>query len=325
MIYKNKFFQTITLLLCVTFLLINCNKAEKGKQTTRQTTRIAISGAFALYPLVTQWVQVFQQSHPDIKFDIQAGGAGKGMADVLSGAVDLGMFSRSITQAEKDRGVWWLAVTKDAVVPTISSGNPLLPELKKRGITRAELHKIYSNNDSPNWDVLLGIEKAPEHDITVFTRSDASGAAATYAEYLGMNQEDLNGIGIYGDPGMADAVRKDNVSLGYNNTIYIYNPDTGEKNEGIEILPLDQNANGRIDSDEEIYDSFESILKAISEDKYPSPPARELYLISNGKPENESVKTFLRWVLTDGQALVRESGYVPLEPGYVKDQLKKMD
>ena len=38
--------------------------------------------------------------------------------------------------------------------------------------------------------------------INVYTRSDACGAAEMWAKYMGKKQEDLKGIGIYGDPGM---------------------------------------------------------------------------------------------------------------------------
>jgi len=41
--------------------------------------------------------------------------AGKGMADALSGAVDLGMVSREVNQAEKDKGRG-VSVVKDAVL-----------------------------------------------------------------------------------------------------------------------------------------------------------------------------------------------------------------
>src|SRR5512143_3046555 len=57
---------------------------------------ITISGAFALYPMMTVWADEFTKLHPGVQFDVQGGGAGKGMTDTLAGAVDIGMISRSI-------------------------------------------------------------------------------------------------------------------------------------------------------------------------------------------------------------------------------------
>ena len=64
--------------------------------------------------------------------------------------------------------------------------------------------------------------------IHVYTRSDAAGAPETWAKYLGKKQENLQGIGVYGDPGLLDAVVKDPLGIGYNNLNYAYDPKTGK-------------------------------------------------------------------------------------------------
>ncbi len=39
---------------------------------------ISFSGAYSLYPLTQLWAAEYNKTHPDIRFDIQSGGAGKG-------------------------------------------------------------------------------------------------------------------------------------------------------------------------------------------------------------------------------------------------------
>ncbi len=46
------------------------------------------------------------RSNPGVTFDISAGGAGKGMTDVLSSAVDIGMVSREIRPEEQEQGAF---------------------------------------------------------------------------------------------------------------------------------------------------------------------------------------------------------------------------
>src|SRR3972149_7066541 len=75
---------------------------------------ISVSGAFALYPMMTVWAEEFQKLNPDVEFDVQGGGAGKGMTDTLTGAVDIGMISRSIKPEEEAQNIFWVSVTKDA-------------------------------------------------------------------------------------------------------------------------------------------------------------------------------------------------------------------
>lgn len=303
--------------LALAYLLSACTGGQQSKQ------EISLSGAFALYPLVVKWSEEFQKTHPDVRFNISAGGAGKGMADALSQTVELGMFSREISQVEKEKGVWWMSVTKDAVIPTINKSNPVFGVLSKRGLTRDEFRAIYITGQIVNWQDLDGI--ATDAGINVYTRSDACGAAGTWADYLGGKQEDLNGIGVFGDPGLADAVVKDVNGVGFNNTIYLYNQKTGQKNEGIEVIPIDVNENGLVDPDEAFYDNFPEVLTAIADGRFPSPPARELYLVAKGKPEKQIVLDFLRWVVTDGQRFVSEAGYVPLTEEKLKQELDKLN
>jgi phosphate transport system substrate-binding protein len=71
------------------------------------------------------------------------GGAGNGMADVLGGAVDIGMVSRDISPEEEALGAYWVAVTKDAVFPGVNEKNPVLADLLAKGVTRETLERIY--------------------------------------------------------------------------------------------------------------------------------------------------------------------------------------
>ena len=308
--------QNLAFMLVAAILLSACSSGKKKEQT------ISLSGAFALYPMAVKWSEEYQKEHPEIKFNISAGGAGKGVADALSGAVDLGMLSRAVEQQEIDNGLWFVAVTKDAVIPTINVGNPVLETLKKRGLTKDEFRKIYITGEITNWNQLPGITN--DLAVNVYTRSDACGAAATWAEYIGGKQEDLKGTGIFGDPGLAEAVVKDVNGVGFNNTIFLYDLKTGGKNPGIDVIPNDVNGNGTIDPEEAFYDQFAQVLAAIGEGKYPSPPARDLYFVAKGKPQKQAVTDFLNWVITKGQAFVPEAGYVPLTETTLQEQVAKL-
>jgi phosphate transport system substrate-binding protein len=285
--------------------------------------KISVSGAFALYPMVIKWSEEFAKLHPGVKFDVQAGGAGKGMTDALTQNVDLGMVSRDITPEEVNKGAFGIAVAKDAVIPTISASNPYLAILNKKGVTKEKLRDIWITGKIKNWKDLTGNGDLP---LRVYTRSDAAGAPETWAKYLGGGQEDLLGTGVFGDPGLAEAIMNEKTAIGYNNVNYVYNISDGKPHPGISALPIDLNGNGSLDADENFYASLQDINKAIASNKYPSPPARPLYLVVKDKPQNEIVKAFLQWILTDGQKFVQETGYVKLPESMLQgetDKLKK--
>jgi len=317
--------STILIVIVLILMLPACEKTQKTGDTQAGDTElhgtISISGAFALYPLTVKWSEEFRKLHPGVRIDISAGGAGKGMTDALSGTVDLGMFSREIMPEEKERGVWWLAVTKDAVLPTISVQNPVIEKLKQQGLTQAQFRAIFVDQNVMDWGLLTGSNL--KATVNVYTRSDACGAAGTWASYLGALQEDLKGVGVYADPGLADAVKKDPLGIGYNNTIYIYDAKTNLKYPGLEVIPIDVNSNGHIDPNEDFYDSMTQVMAAIASGNYPSPPARELYFVARGKPESALVREFLRWIIGAGQQYVAQAGYVPLPTDVInREQLK---
>jgi len=297
--------RTVILIFLVCCLIAGCSSAGKREQT------ITISGAFALYPLTVKWAEEYRKEHPEVRFNITGGGAGKGMADALAGTVDLGMFSRAISQAELDQGVWWAGVAIDAVLPVINSSNPVSSVILERGVTPEEFSSLFLSGNPGFWEQFS--DSDPATPITVYTRADACGAAETWAKFLGGSQEELKGVGIYGDPGLADAIAKDPHGIGYNNAIYIYDIKTGALQPGLTVPPIDLNRNGKVDPEEDFYGSHTQVLEAIATGIYPSPPARDLYFVSRGKPVKPVVNEFIRWTLTTGQQFIQEAGYVPLD------------
>jgi len=198
------------------------NRDEKAIRKADGTIkgRITISGAFALYPMAVLWAEEFKKLNPEVRIDISAGGAGKGMTDALSEMVDLGMFSRGVTDAEIAKGAWFIAVAKDAVVGTYNPQNPLAKQISEKGMTKEMLIDIYLNSKYKTWGQLYGT--ADKTTLNAYTRSDACGAAEMWGKFLGSNQESLKGVGVFGDPGIADAIKKDPTGIGYNNVNYAF-------------------------------------------------------------------------------------------------------
>lgn len=309
--------------MAAALLLLNSCGSSSSSENNKEEVSISFSGAFALYPLAQKWAEEYNKTHPEVRFDIQAGGAGKGLTDVLAGAVDVGMFSRELTDAEKAKGVWYIALCKDAVIPTMNAQNPYADIIKTRGLTKDEFKNIFTEDRPSTWDSLLN--KTGNSKINVYTRADAAGAADAWASFFGKKQEALKGIGVSGDPGVADAVRKDKLGIGYNNTLFVYDVKSGSRLAGIDIVPIDINGNGKIDAEEDVYKDMPTFLQAVNDGKFPSPPARDLYFITKGKPTNKAVIDFFRWVLSQGQSTVATAGYVALPKEVIDDQLKKLD
>lgn len=304
-------------------LILNFSLTREAGGQDRISGQISISGAFALYPMTVKWAEEFRKIHPSVRIDISAGGAGKGIADALSGMVDIGMVSREIYPEEVRKGAFHVAVTKDAVVAVVSENNPFLREILARGLRREAGNNIWITGSFSTWAQAFGINSSSP--IHVYTRSDACGAAEIWGKYFGAKQEDLGGIGVFGDPGLAQAVKKDPLSIGFNNIGYAFDATTKKQVKGIRVVPLDLNNNGNTDHDENFYDSLDDLIKAITSGKYPSPPARDLYFVCKGNPrDNKVLAAFISWVLSDGQKFIPGSGYIALPKEKVLSELRKL-
>lgn len=308
------YFTIITLI--VTLFQSSAVAQEKNKGT------ITLSGAWAIYPIAVRWAEEFRKLYPEVRIDISAGGAGKGITDALSNMVDIGMVSREIYPEEIKKGAYAIAVARDAVVPVINSANPSFEIILAKGLKRETGNNIWITGIYKTWSQAFGTKgTVPMH---VFTRSDACGAAEVWAKFFHKNQEDLLGSGVYGDPGLALAIKKDALGIGYNNIGFVYDSKTKKQIAGIRIIPLDINGDGKVSPDENFYNSLNDLIYAIESGKFPSPPARELYFVTNGRPQKDVVKRFLSWVLTEGQKYVNEAGFITLSKVAISVEMKKV-
>jgi len=291
----------------------------------QEVNTIKVSGAFAMFPMMGIWAEEYQKIHSDIKIDVSAQGAGKGMSDILGGLADIGMISREIDPAEISQGVFWVSVVEDAVVGTINSQNPVLDKIQENGLTREQLEAIFITGTITTWGQLVNTTNSDP--IRVYTRSDSCGAAETWAKYLGdYTQDDFTDKAskVKDDPGVAGAVKDDVFGIGYNNLNYAYSSETKLPFEGLLAIPLDINENGTLDQNEDFYSTRDDILDAIYYDDYPSPPCRYLHLAAKGNFTGITYD-FVYWILTEGQKYVRDGGYTVLSQEILNQQLSYLE
>lgn len=320
-----KYLQSIIITLVLFSVLvsqISCSSDKNKKSEGKLKGEIVISGAFALYPLAVKWAEEFQKLNPDVVIDVTAGGTGKGITDVLSETAEIGMAGRDINENEIKQGAWAVAVTKDAVLASGNTQNPVLADIYKKGISKELFAKIYLEQ-AKTWGEIVG--NANPSKIEVYKRSDAGGVTESWSKFLGIDQDELKGLGIFGDPGVAEAVKKAPNGIGFNNTLYVFDAKTRLPYPGITPLPIDVNGNGTLEPTENVYQNLDSLISAINDGRFPSPPARNLYLFTKNKPTNEISIAFIKWALTDGQKFCKESGYINLPQSVLDGELKKFE
>ena len=271
----------IALVILSLILISGCSKPASNT--------IKIGGSSDLEPLMKVWASEYQKTHKDVKITVSASDDEKGIDDVLKGSISIGLLGRDATPDEVGKGIFYIPVTADAIFPIANFKNTFNVAGSK------EMFQALWVNGTP-------IVWPNNKTVVVYTRSDSSGAADSWARYLDSSASNLKGSKVYGDKGIVESIKRDVNGVGYAGLETIFNSD-GQLVDGVRVVPI------IMDNQLLRIGNRSSALLSIQLGLYPV--ARVLYLNTKGSFSNAS-KDFVNWILTDGQQYVINSGYIGL-------------
>ena len=141
---------------------------------------VTSSGSTALAPLVKAVAQDYQQKCQGASITVNLGGSGTGLAQVASGAVDIGnsdVFAKSNQQGLVDHQV---AVVIFSIIANKNVG--------VKNLSTAQLKGMYSGQIT-NWNQVGG----PDKKIIVVSRPTSSGTRQTFQKYILGGPETISG------------------------------------------------------------------------------------------------------------------------------------
>lgn len=301
------------LFVFIIFLNSGCLNNSPQPQQERESLplhngEIKIRGAYALMPLVQKWIDEYQKIHPLVSFNLSPAGTGEVLDDIFSDKLDLVMVSSALPDA-LDSLVWILPVAKLSVVMIVNKKNPYWSQILETGIKKDDLVKLYTGEIS-SWGNLYG--EFGKYPVSVYFRSDKAGSTHELLKYLWLNEQNIKGTAIMGEDLLLEAIKGDSLAIGYCNFIYSFDPASKKFLDKVSIIPLDQNQNGRLDKNENFYQNFGELQRAMWLGKYPCVLNRPLQFVAADKPSTKELNDFLKWIITDGQEIAREMGYMEL-------------
>jgi phosphate transport system substrate-binding protein len=297
------------------------NNMVGNNDTASLSGTIRISGTMALNSMMKKWVSEFSADNPKAKISFNENPTDKGIEDILAGKTDLAMAECPLTKDEKEKGMWSAAVALDAIVPVISFDNDYIQALVMNGLTKEKLTGIFTGKIK-SWGQLTG--RKINEPVKVFIQSDSSGNTYTWLEFLGLKAGEMKGEKMASVDDMLKSLASTKSGIGYCSIRNVYDQGTGFRKEGIYIVPVDFNGNGAIDDNEQYYDNFSLLSKAIAAGKMPTPPARELYIVAKTKPKDKLMMEFVKWILTIGQNYMPETGYINIQRGKANAALETL-
>jgi ABC-type phosphate transport system substrate-binding protein len=278
----------------------------EGNLTVIDSVRVLSSPD--LYKLSLKWANEYNKISQDAKIKVISI-TDREMAENLLKKGELGFVSEEYYSGFDRESKWNIVVGRDVIVPVISSTNPFLNEIFKKGISPESFTRFFSNTDSMMWGTLLNIKQnLPANYYFIDDESISKGIS----EFLKTGRVEIGGTKTENAEEMIAAIKKDPYAIGFCKMINILDPENQRLAENISLAPIDRNGNGAIDYNEKIYDDLNNFYRGVWIGKYPKALFSSIYSVSTKEPINESELAFLKWVITDGQKYLYSNGFSDL-------------
>jgi phosphate transport system substrate-binding protein len=253
-------------------------------------------GSDTMVNLALAWAEAYHSIQPDVQIAVTGGGSGTGVASLINGTVDMANASRQIKSEEEERaeanGIEPVehTIAGDAIAIVVHPSNPV------DGLTIPQLADIYTGKIS-NWTEVGGEDRP----IVLLSRESNSGTHVFFLEnVVRQGREDdgslfsPNTLLMPSSEGISAEVRQNPNAIGYDGLGYV-TPDQ----KVVAVAPGEGQPH--------VMPSIETVR----DESYPI--ARGLYIYTAGEPRG-AVQAYLNWILSpEGQAIVRELGFVPLQ------------
>jgi phosphate transport system substrate-binding protein len=277
-------------------LMVACSPRQANPSSDVAMAALVIEnkGSDTLVNLALAWAETYMEMHPEVRISVTGGGSGTGIAAMINGTVDIANASRAMKQEEVDaaqaNGITPVefVVARDAIAVVVHPSNPV------DELTLRQISDIYTGQKT-NWSQVGGEDRP----IVLLSRESNSGTYVYFLEHvvrLGDEGSDLlfspDTLLMPSSEGISAEVRQNPNAIGYDGLGYV-TPDQ-------KVVAVARDASGLY-----VLPSVETV----NDGSYPI--SRPLYMYTAGEPAGE-VKVYLDWVLSDGQALVTEMGFVPI-------------
>jgi phosphate transport system substrate-binding protein len=309
-----------------------------------------INAAGATFPAVIyqKWFDEYHKMHADVQINYQSIGSGGGIAQLTAGTVDFGASDMPMTEEQISK----LAVKPlhfpsvlGGVVPTYNiAGAAQEIKFTSETLSGIFLGTITKWNDPRLVKDNPGV-KLPAEDIQVVHRSDGSGTTFVWTDYLSKVNPDWKskvgsntsvnwpvGLGGKGNEGVAGTVKQTPNSIGYVELIYAVQNKMAYgsvKNASGNFVKADFNSvtDAAAAAAKNMPEDFRvSITNAAGKNAYPISTFTWLLIPSHipDAAKAKTIKTFLQWMLADGQKYAAGLSYASLPKEVIAKEVKQI-
>lgn len=290
-------------LLFLTITTLAQTNASNSSATVQSQKVVVITGNRFSYKLVQKWIDDYNKVVPGVQIIIESrGSSDPKQYDILA---DVYQQEEQIRNSRE-----YLNVGRYAILPVATSKSEFATYFSNKGLTSALIKQIYFNDIFADKDKQENIE-AP---FTNYTRLQKAGVPLVFAKYFGFEQKDIKGNTIAGsDEHLLKAVLRDPNAVTYLPLVLAYDQQTRKPVEGLTVLPVDLNGNGKVNDEEKFYALLDNVIENLEKrdaSTLKNLPIEYLHLSVDKKSASPEAVDFLKWVHENGQQYLHEFGYL---------------
>jgi phosphate transport system substrate-binding protein len=278
-----------------------------GVSQLRAENMIQVKGSDSEVNLVQRLAEIFMKKHPDANIAVTGGGSGTGIAALINKKTDIANSSRDLSpkeeEAAKKAGIqpFRVVFATDAISVVTHPSNPVSK------LNLEQLGKIFKG-EITNWKEVGG----KDVKISLYGRQSNSGTYIFFREFVLKGDYSPHMKSMNGNAQIVEATKIDTAGIGYVAVGYVVNVK-GEVMPGIKILSIAK------DGKSEAYSPIK--IENVMTGKYPVSRPLNQYL--NGKPSGKLLD-FIRFELSEeGQEIVRQQGFFPVQKEWVEFNRKQ--
>ncbi|MCE6987553.1 hypothetical protein [Dyadobacter sp. CY323] len=264
--------------------------------------KVIITGVRFAYPLVEKWIRDYTAINPKSQIIIET-----------RTITDPQKYDLLIEAYEQDKEVKetreYISVARYALLPIANSKSAFAKEYGEKGLTEKTYKQIYFH------DIYAEKDKTLPSDYTIYTRLQKAGAPVTFAKYFGYEQQNIKGKAIAGaDEHLIKALLKDETGISYTIPGLAFDLQSRKAVDGITIIPVDFDGNGRVSKEEKLLDNLDQVLTGLEADKIKNVPVEYIHFSIGKHNANPEAKKFLLWVAANAEKDLRQFGYLKPDP-----------
>jgi glycine cleavage system H lipoate-binding protein/ABC-type phosphate transport system substrate-binding protein len=316
---KTKAVFVICLLALICITIPAGIKAETKTKPTDQSS-FTVYSTPALYDLASRWARDYSKANPGRNINVAKLPANE-IAGHLSSGNDICFVSQELQSAGNHVSDFRVVLGREIIVPVISSKNPFLKEINKKGISREALAGSIGTPGKMKWGILL--DNGNTTPVRYFILNDELIRSGV-EDFLKTGKEQMKGIQCESKDALLSSLQNDPYAIGFCRLTDILQPNSENFSENIRLMPIDKNGNGSMDYMEDIYGNFQDFTRGVWIGKYPNSLTRNIYAAAPSLPSGKPELNFLTWILGSGQHVLNSSGYSDLVSNERQSQLYKL-